>query len=102
MKGDYFMKKVLMRVSESVGETFTAGDSTNIIILLYTDAIQEGLNEFPIEFVDKPIKLFESEPHLVFDSDYLEKHPGGKLYILKENASSEDYKELKKAYEEGV
>lgn len=94
------MKKVLIRVGGSVGETFTSGDSINTIILLYTDAKQEGLEEFPIEFLNKPRKLFESKPYVLFDSDYVEKNPGGKLYILKENASPEDYDKFKKVYEE--
>ena len=94
------MKKVLLRVSGSIGETFTSGDSTNTIILLYTDAPQVGLEEVPLGFLSKPQGLFETEPHVLFDSDYPEKNPGGKLYILKSRASRKDYDDLKRVYEE--
>lgn len=90
------MKKVIIRESGCIDGLHTFLDGPFSTILLYTDEYINNLKEFPIEFLDKPRTIFENQVSILWPyEDYIEKHPGGKLYVLKEGIGPYDYDELK-------
>lgn len=96
------MKKVLIRERNLI-DGFTCSGILSYprdYILLYTNEVYPDLEEFPIEYLNKPyLRHLESEVYVnQEDLDYIENNPGGKLYKLG-IGDWEEYEEFKKIYE---